>query len=170
MKTDDENYKATKKKFKNALDRLINKRVVNAELRKRLAAKGTIKINRRTLELESGMSSGSLRHYPEIVEMINALNRNTTNIGIPTKDLEARLAKVTKDRTDVKNTLKQTKLELTRYKRLCQSQSAQYHMVLEVMMSSLTAEQKEKLFISLEEHEYQSSNIVDLFSTPHPKE
>ncbi|HHQ4590645.1 TPA: hypothetical protein ACSP19_004113 [Aeromonas veronii] len=59
----------TKQSLREAIERLKSGNVTA----KTLLGKKNIKINRLTVEIEAGMSKGSLRHHPDIVAEINAL-------------------------------------------------------------------------------------------------
>lgn len=60
---------ATKQALRDALDRLVEGKPTNTELKKR-AKKGTLKINDSTVEKEAGKSAGALRNHRDIAEEI----------------------------------------------------------------------------------------------------
>lgn len=61
--------KATKHKLLEALERLLEGKPENRELRKK-AREGKLKINNSTVEKEAGLSVGSLRRHEDVRVMI----------------------------------------------------------------------------------------------------
>lgn len=68
----------TKQNLRDAIERLKSGTVTA----KTLLGKKNIKINRLTVEIEAGMSKGSLRHHPDIVAEINALASSSSQNAI----------------------------------------------------------------------------------------
>ncbi|MFM5366848.1 hypothetical protein ACET85_13640 [Aeromonas veronii] len=69
----------TKQSLREAIERLKSGNVTA----KTLLGKKNIKINRLTVEIEAGMSKGSLRHHPDIVAEINALAGLASQSALP---------------------------------------------------------------------------------------
>lgn len=69
----------TRQSLREAIERLKSGNVTA----KTLLGKKNIKINRLTVEIEAGMSKGSLRHHPDIVAEINALAGLASQSALP---------------------------------------------------------------------------------------
>lgn len=80
---------ATKNKLIKALERLLEGKPENRDLRKK-AREGKLKINNSTVEKEAGLSVGALRNHPDIKDMIKAksLKAQVTNSDSASSGIE----------------------------------------------------------------------------------
>jgi hypothetical protein len=109
---------ATRKKFLDALERLIKGEPDNRELRLKAKA-GKLKINDSSVEQEAGLSVGSLRNHGDIKTMVKnkSLNKRveqSESTQCPIELLEEEVKKLKKERT-------QSNKKKTEYRELAKS-------------------------------------------------
>ena len=98
---------ATRKKFLDALQRLIKGEPDNRELRLK-AKEGKLKINDSTVEKEAGLSVGSLRNHGDIKTMVKnkSLNnrvKQSESTQCPIELLQEEVKKLKRERTQEVN-------------------------------------------------------------------
>jgi hypothetical protein len=129
---------ATRKKFLDALERLIKGEPDNRELRLKAKA-GKLKINDSTVEQEAGLSVGSLRNHGDIKDMVKAKSlTNRVEQSESAKSsielLEEEVKKLKKDRTQAnKKKTEYHKLAKSHKTALAAQASSHIKMVQELM-------------------------------------
>jgi hypothetical protein len=129
---------ATRNKFVDALERLIEGKPDNRELRLK-AKEGKLKINDSTVEQEAGLSVGSLRNHGDIKDMVKA--KSLTNRVEQSESaqssielLEEEVKKLKKDRTQAnKKKTEYHKLAKSHKTALAAQASSHIKMVQELM-------------------------------------
>ena len=121
---------ATKNKLLKAIERLLEGKPENRELRKK-AREGKLKINNNTVEKEAGLSVGSLRNHPEIKAMIKDC---MLTAKIANSDSASTEVDVLKDEID---RLKQekTKLKTLKSKHLSESRKSERALATQVAIN-----------------------------------
>ncbi|MDO6488422.1 hypothetical protein Q4503_11965 [Colwellia sp. 6_MG-2023] len=139
---------ATRKKFLDALERLIKGEPDNRELRLKAKA-GKLKINDSTVEQEAGLSVGSLRNHGDIKTMVKNKSLNnrveqSKSTQCPIELLQEEVKKLKKDRT-------QANKKKTEYHKLAKShktalanQAASHIKMVQVLMEMVPVYEREK--------------------------
>ena len=129
---------ATRKKFLDALERLIKGEPDNRELRLK-AKDGKLKINDSTVEKEAGLSVGSLRNHSDIKDMVKAkslTNRVEQSVSTqcPIELLQEEIKKIKKERAQAnKKRAEYHELSKSHQKSLAAQASSHIKIVQELM-------------------------------------
>lgn len=73
--TRERNPAQTKKNLLDALDRIIQQKPTNYELKEKLSQGKIVKINKSNIEKEAGLSNGAAGRHPDILDAIEAASR-----------------------------------------------------------------------------------------------
>ena len=129
---------ATRKKFLDALERLIKGEPDNRELRLKAKA-GKLKINDSTVEQEAGLSVGSLRNHGDIKTMVKNKSLNnrveqSESTQCPIELLQEEVKKLKKERTQAnKKKTEYRELAKSHQKALATQAASHIKMVQELM-------------------------------------
>ncbi|WP_323066400.1 hypothetical protein [Aeromonas jandaei] len=141
-------FRATQKekskcRFKAAIERLKAGNVISKEL----IGKKNLKINRFNVEIEAGMSKGSLRHYPEIVDQINEITCKANTEPCKSDILDIKI-----DRLKIKlkhsNSLRKKYFdELTTIEDAMKVQLASHHELVVALFDKIPESERNELFL-----------------------
>jgi len=109
---------ATRKKFLDALERLIKGEPDNRELRLKAKA-GKLKINNSTVEQEAGLSVGSLRNHGDIKDMVKA--KSLTNRVKKSESAQSSIELLEEEVKKIKKEKTQSNKKKTEYHKLAKS-------------------------------------------------
>ncbi|WP_299136245.1 bacterioferritin comigratory protein [uncultured Vibrio sp.] len=139
---------ATKNKLIKALERLLESKPENRELRKK-AREGKLKINNSTVEKEAGLSVGALRRHEEIRAMVKSKSLEARvalddSNQSPIDVLQAEVEQLKNDKTQA-NKKKKEYLDLSRsHEEALAIQAASHLKVVEELMGMLHESEREK--------------------------
>jgi len=139
---------STRKKLIDALDRLIQGKPNNRDLRLK-AEKGKLKVNDSTVEKEAGKSVGVLRNHKDIKKMVKAKSLNIrveqSNTSQTTIELlEEEIKKLKRQRTHA-NKKKKEYYELSKsHKQSHAVQAAKHIKIVKELMEMIPETQREK--------------------------
>ncbi|MFA0329274.1 bacterioferritin comigratory protein [Vibrio cyclitrophicus] len=140
--------KATKHKLLEALERLLEGKPENRELRKK-AREGKLKINNSTVEKEAGLSVGSLRRHEDVRVMIKTKllevrgaqdGSNQTPIDV----LQVDIKQLKQDKTQANKKKKEYYDEAQSHKEALAVQAATHIKIVQDLMEMLPASEREK--------------------------
>jgi len=143
---------ATKQALRDALDRLVEGKPTNTELKKR-ANKGTLKINDSTVEKEAGKSAGALRNHRDIAEEIKekALSLRAEKSGQLSN--EELLKKELKEAKAEKTQLQKKKNEHYKKRKIAEqaqaSDAARHIEIIQSLMRMIPLTEREKAMHTL---------------------
>lgn len=169
--TDKTELGATEKQLRNALERLIDKKPTNRDLKKKLKA-NKLKIGFSNVEKEAGLSNGALKHYPELKKEITEaeLERVSGSSDVSVEVIlkhplyvkaKDELAKAKAEIKKIKDELEKKDKKLDDYKERLKSQAVAMHQVNVAMWKHIPEEAKHvELMIDVHGMETQS-NILD---------
>ncbi len=154
---------ATRNKLVDALERLIEGKPDNRELRLK-AKEGKLKINDSTVEKEAGLSVGSLRNHGDIKDMVKA--KSLTNRVEQSESaqssielLEEEVQKIKKDRT-------QANKKKTEYHKLAKShktalaaQASSHIKMVQELMEMIPVYERERAMDNIVKT--RSDNVID---------
>jgi hypothetical protein len=139
---------ATKSKLLKALERLLEGKPENRELRKK-AREGKLKINNSAVEKEAGLSVGALRRHEDVQAIIktksleNRVSQDTSS-QTPIDVLEAEVKQLKQDKTQA-NKKKKEYLDLARsHERALSTQAANHIKIVQELMEMLHESEREK--------------------------
>tara|TARA_R110001583_G_scaffold108357_7_gene257088 strand:+ start:265 stop:750 length:486 start_codon:yes stop_codon:yes gene_type:complete len=138
----------TKNKLKNALERLLEGKPENRELRKK-AREGKLKINNISVEKEAGLSVGALRRHEDVQNMVKnkSLEFRVAQDDLshsPIDVLQAEVKQLKLDRTQA-NKKKKEYLDLTRsHEQALAIQAASNIKMVQELMEMLHESEREK--------------------------
>ncbi|HHX8347108.1 TPA: bacterioferritin comigratory protein [Vibrio diabolicus] len=139
---------ATKSKLIKALERLIEGKPENRELRKK-AREGKLKINNSTVEKEAGLSVGALRRHDDVRVMIKTKSLETRVLQddsheTPIDVLQAEVRKLKQDKTQA-NKKKKEYLDLARnHEQALAIQAANHIKMVQELMEMIPESEREK--------------------------
>ncbi|MFA0156088.1 bacterioferritin comigratory protein [Vibrio sp. 10N.261.46.A3] len=139
---------ATKNKLINALERLLEGKPENRELRKK-AREGKLKINNSTVEKEAGLSVGALRNHPDIKDLIQkkSLSARVNKCMSAQSEVELLLEEIKKQKSENTQANKKKKeyLDLARsHEQALATQAANHIKMIQELMEMLPASEREK--------------------------
>ncbi|MEZ8931524.1 MULTISPECIES: bacterioferritin comigratory protein [unclassified Vibrio] len=139
---------ATKNKLIRALERLLESKPENRELRKK-NREGKLKINNSTVEKEAGLSVGSLRRHEDVQAMVKSKSlearvaQDDSNQS-PIDVLQAEVKQLKNDKTQA-NKKKKEYLDLARcHEQALAIQAASHLKMVEELMGMLHESEREK--------------------------
>ncbi len=139
---------ATKSKLLKALERLLEGKPENRELRKK-AREGKLKINNSAVEKEAGLSVGALRRHEDVQVIIktksleNRVSQDNSS-QTPIDVLEAEVKQLKRDKTQA-NKKKKEYLDLARsHERALANQAANHIKMVQELMEMLHESEREK--------------------------
>jgi len=139
---------STRKKFLDALERLIKGEPDNRELRLK-AKDGKLKINDSTVEKEAGLSVGSLRNHEDIKDMVKAKSlknrvEQSESAQSAIELLQEEVKKIKRDRTQ-SNKKKAEYLKLAKsHETALVAQTANHIKMVQELMEMLPVYEREK--------------------------
>ncbi|MBA6253138.1 bacterioferritin comigratory protein [Colwellia sp. MB3u-55] len=139
---------STKKKFLDALDRLIKGQPENRELRLKAKA-GKLKINDSTVEKEAGLSVGSLRNHEDIKTIVKNKSLNnrveqSESTQCPIELLQEEVKKLKKEKTQA-NKKRAKYLDLAKsHETALAYQAASHIKMVQELMEMVPAYEREK--------------------------
>lgn len=139
---------ATKNKLINALERLLEGKPENRELRKK-AREGKLKINNSTVEKEASLSVGALRRHEDVRVMIKAKSLEARVAQddfsqTPIDVLQAEVKQLKQEKTQA-NKKKKEYLDLARsHEQALAIQAANHIKTVQELMAMLDESQREK--------------------------
>ncbi|MFA0058044.1 bacterioferritin comigratory protein [Vibrio echinoideorum] len=139
---------ATKNKLINALERLLEGKPENRELRKK-AREGKLKINNSTVEKEASLSVGALRRHEDVRVMIKAKSLEVRVAQddfrqTPIDVLQAEVKQLKHEKTQA-NKKKKEYLDLARsHEQALAIQAANHIKIVQELMAMLDESQREK--------------------------
>ncbi|RTR38931.1 bacterioferritin comigratory protein [Shewanella canadensis] len=139
---------ATKNKLINALERLLEGKPENRELRKK-AREGKLKINNSTVEKEAGLSVGALRRHEDVQIMVKnksleARAAHDSSSTSPVEVLQTEVKKLKSERTQA-NKKKKEYLDLSRsHEKALARQAANHIKMVQELMEMLHESEREK--------------------------
>jgi hypothetical protein len=139
---------ATREKLVDALERLIEGKPDNRELRLK-AKEGKLKINDSTVEKEAGLSVGSLRNHGDIKDMVKAKSlknrvEQSESAESPIELLEGEVKKLKRDRTQA-NKKKTKYFELAKsHKKALAAQATNHIKMVQELMEMIPVYEREK--------------------------
>jgi hypothetical protein len=138
----------TKNKLIKALERLLEGKPENRELRKK-AREGKLKINNSTVEKEAGLSVGALRRHEDVQKMVKnkSLEARATQDGpskSPIEVLQAEVKQLKSEKTQA-NKKKKEYLDLSRSHEEALARQAAIHIkIVQDLMGMLHESEREK--------------------------
>ncbi|MDO6613382.1 hypothetical protein Q4601_13855 [Shewanella sp. 1_MG-2023] len=139
---------ATKNKLKNALERLLEGKPENRELRKK-AREGKLKINNISVEKEAGLSVGALRRHEDVQDMVKnkSLEFRVAQDDLshsPIDVLQAEVKQLKLDKTQA-NKKKKEYLDIARsHEQALAIQAASHIKMVQELMEMLHESEREK--------------------------
>lgn len=139
---------ATKNKLIKALERLIEGKPENRELRKK-AREGKLKINNSTVEKEAGLSVGALRRHDDVrvmvkIKSLEARVSKDDSSQTPIDVLQAEVSQLKQDKTQA-NKKKKEYLDLARsHEQALAIQAANHIKMVQELMEMLHESEREK--------------------------
>lgn len=139
---------ATKNKLINALERLLEGKPENRELRKK-AREGKLKINNSAVEKEAGLSVGALRRHEDVQIMVKnkSLEARAAHAGSstsPVEVLQTEVKKLKNERTQA-NKKKKEYLDLSKsHEKALARQAANHIKMVQELMEMLHESEREK--------------------------
>lgn len=139
---------ATKNKLLKALERLLEGKPENRELRKK-ARQSKLKINNSTVEREAGLSVGALRRHEDVqvlikTESLEARVTQDDSSQTPTDVLQAEIKQLKQDKTQA-NKKKKEYLDLARsHEKALATQAANHIKMIQELMEMLPTSEREK--------------------------
>ncbi|HCH6177518.1 bacterioferritin comigratory protein [Vibrio sp. D173a] len=140
--------KATKHKLLEALERLLEGKPENRELRKK-AREGKLKINNSTVEKEAGLSVGSLRRHEDVrvmikTKLLEARGAQDGSNQTPIDVLQADIKQLKQDKTQANKKKKEYYDEAQSHKEALAVQAATHIKIVQDLMEMLPASEREK--------------------------
>ncbi|MCS0219486.1 bacterioferritin comigratory protein [Vibrio alginolyticus] len=140
--------KATKHKLLEALERLLEGKPENRELRKK-AREGKLKINNSTVEKEAGLSVGSLRRHEDVrvmikTKLLEARGAQDGSSQTPIHVLQADIKQLKQDKTQANKKKKEYYDEAQSHKEALAVQAATHIKIVQDLMEMLPASEREK--------------------------
>ncbi|EGQ9573738.1 bacterioferritin comigratory protein [Vibrio alginolyticus] len=140
--------KATKHKLLEALERLLEGKPENRELRKK-AREGKLKINNSTVEKEAGLSVGSLRRHEDVrvmikTKLLEARGAQDGSSQTPIDLLQADIKQLKQDKTQANKKKKEYYDEAQSHKEALAVQAATHIKIVQDLMEMLPASEREK--------------------------
>ncbi|HCE5202938.1 TPA: bacterioferritin comigratory protein [Vibrio parahaemolyticus] len=140
--------KATKHKLLEALERLLEGKPENRELRKK-AREGKLKINNSTVEKEAGLSVGSLRRHEDVrvmikTKLLEARGAQDGSNQTPIDVLQADIKQLKQDKTQANKKKKEYYDEAQNHKEALAVQAATHIKIVQDLMEMLPASEREK--------------------------
>ncbi|MFH4413656.1 bacterioferritin comigratory protein [Vibrio diabolicus] len=140
--------KATKHKLLEALERLLEGKPENRELRKK-AREGRLKINNSTVEKEAGLSVGSLRRHEDVrvmikTKLLEARGAQDGSSQTPIDVLQADIKQLKQDKTQANKKKKEYYDEAQSHKEALAVQAATHIKIVQDLMEMLPASEREK--------------------------
>ncbi|EGQ9137844.1 bacterioferritin comigratory protein [Vibrio parahaemolyticus] len=140
--------KATKHKLLEALERLLEGKPENRELRKK-AREGKLKINNSTVEKEAGLSVGSLRRHEDVrvmikTKLLEARGAQDGSSQTPIDVLQADIKQLKQDKTQANKKKKEYYDEAQSHKEALAVQAATHIKIVQDLMEMLPASEREK--------------------------
>ncbi|WMO17558.1 bacterioferritin comigratory protein [Vibrio alginolyticus] len=140
--------KATKHKLLEALERLLEGKPENRELRKK-AREGKLKINNSTVEKEAGLSVGSLRRHEDVrvmikTKLLEARGAQDGSSQTPIDVLQADIKQLKQDKTQANKKKKEYYDETQSHKEALAVQAATHIKIVQDLMEMLPASEREK--------------------------
>ncbi|ELA9350736.1 bacterioferritin comigratory protein [Vibrio parahaemolyticus] len=140
--------KATKHKLLEALERLLEGKPENRELRKK-AREGKLKINNSTVEKEAGLSVGSLRRHEDVrvmikIKLLEARGAQDGSSQTPIDVLQADIKQLKQDKTQANKKKKEYYDEAQSHKEALAVQAATHIKIVQDLMEMLPASEREK--------------------------
>ncbi|WP_318494424.1 bacterioferritin comigratory protein [Photobacterium leiognathi] len=153
----------TKHKLLKALERLLEGKPENRELRKK-AREGKLKINNSTVEKEAGLSVGSLRRHEDVRVMIKtkcleARGAQDGSSQTPIDVLQADIKQLKQDKTQANKKKKEYYDEAQSHKDAFAVQAATHIRIVQELMDMLHESQREKAMDKVVNA--RSNNIVE---------
>ncbi|EJL6324600.1 bacterioferritin comigratory protein [Vibrio cholerae] len=138
----------TKHKLLKALERLLEAKPENRELRKK-AREGKLKINNSTVEKEAGLSVGSLRRHEDVrvmikTKLLEARGSQDGSSQTPIDVLQADIKQLKQDKTQANKKKKEYYDEAQRHKDAFAVQAATHIRIIQELMNMLHESQREK--------------------------
>lgn len=154
---------ATRKKFLDALERLIKGEPDNRELRLKAKA-GKLKINDSTVEQEAGLSVGSLRNHGDIKTMVK--NKSLNNRVEQSESAQSSIELLEEEVKKLKRDRAQANKKKTEYHKLSKShqialatQAANHIKMVQELMEMLPIHEREKAMDKVVET--RADNVID---------
>ncbi|MEA5374183.1 bacterioferritin comigratory protein [Vibrio parahaemolyticus] len=140
--------KATKHKLLEALERLLEGKPENRELRKK-AREGKLKINNSTVEKEADLSVGSLRRHEDVrvmikTKLLEARGAQDGSSQTPIDVLQADIKQLKQDKTQANKKKKEYYDEAQSHKEALAVQAATHIKIVQDLMEMLPASEREK--------------------------
>jgi len=139
---------ATKKKLVDALERLIQGKPDNRNLRLKAKA-GKLRINNNTVEKEAGLSVGALRNHEDIKDMVKGKSLNkrveqSKSAQSPIELLQEEVKKLKRERTQA-NKKKAEYFELAKsHEKSLVAQAASHIKIVQELMEMLPVYERER--------------------------
>jgi len=132
---------ATRKNFLAAIERIKSGTITNKELK----ARKSVKLNRSTVEKETGLKAGALRHYKDITDIIDGVSDDGLISNEKYEELKNENKKLKKDKGDALKDRDTYKEDADNAKSNLNKELSAQHQLVTALFYKVPIEEREEL-------------------------